>query len=278
MSQNNKKNEKKTKTIEEIYKKLTPIQHVLEKGGMWVGSSDLTKKDMWTFDEEKKKILKKEIEFVPAMFKIYDEVVVNAIDHVNRDKDCNEIKININQDTNVITCYNNGSGIPVVIHKEHNIYVPELIFGNLMSGSNFDENNEGDPHEISGTFGLGCKLGNIYSKRFEIDTIDAINKFSYIQEFSNNMSIIKPPVIKKSTAKPYTKISFEPDLKRFNLEKIKTGSSSDESNQQIISILNQISQNTGQTARYAKSFSDYVSHLMSKPTNATTQTKLIHQK
>lgn len=77
--------------------------------------------------------------------------------------------------------------------------------------------------------------------------------------------------------KAMNEIEGDSETSGFNLSKIKIGGSSDDSNQQIISILNQISQNTGQTARYAKSFSDYVSHLMNKNTSST-QTKLINQK
>lgn len=49
------------------------------------------------------------------------------------------LKVEINQKEGFISVWNNGKGIPVAIHKEHNIYVPELIFGHLLTGSNYND-------------------------------------------------------------------------------------------------------------------------------------------
>jgi DNA topoisomerase-2 len=50
---------------------------------------------MWIYDNDINKIIKKEIEYVPGLYKIYDEILVNASDHKKNDKTCDEIKINI---------------------------------------------------------------------------------------------------------------------------------------------------------------------------------------
>jgi DNA topoisomerase-2 len=45
----------------------------------------------------------------------------------------NLIKVDINQAEGTISVWNNGKGIPIEIHKEHNCYVPELIFGKFRA-------------------------------------------------------------------------------------------------------------------------------------------------
>ena len=41
-----------------------------------------------------------------------------------------------------ITVLNNGAGIPVEVHRVEKIYVPELIFGNLLTSSNYNDNEK----------------------------------------------------------------------------------------------------------------------------------------
>lgn len=43
---------------------------------------------------------------------------------------------------NRISVWNDGKGIPVVMHKEEKLYVPELIFGHLLTSSNYDDNEK----------------------------------------------------------------------------------------------------------------------------------------
>lgn len=145
---------KLNKTIEETFKKLSPREHVLHRPNMYIGNTQLINDDMWVFDFDKNQITKKQITFSPAFLKIFDEVLTNALDHSCRDLTVSQIKITIDKNTNEITIYNNGHGIPVVIHKEYNIYVPQLIFGNLLSSSNYDDDEE---RKVAGTNGIGVK-------------------------------------------------------------------------------------------------------------------------
>ena len=46
------------------------------------------------------------------------------------------------QETNTISITNNGAGVPVEVHKEEGIYVPELIFGHLLTSSNYDDSQK----------------------------------------------------------------------------------------------------------------------------------------
>jgi len=76
---------------------------------------------------------------VPALFKIFDEVLVNAADNYQRDRKMDMLRAEINVSKGYLMVENNGQGIPVEIHKEKNMYVPELIFGHLLTGSNYDD-------------------------------------------------------------------------------------------------------------------------------------------
>ena len=92
------KNKKKELTIEEIYKKKTHHEHILSTPDTYIGSAESDTKEMYVYDDETKKIVKRDITYVPGLYKIFDEILVNARDHTIRDKTCRTIKVNINQD------------------------------------------------------------------------------------------------------------------------------------------------------------------------------------
>lgn len=79
---------------------------------------------------------------VPGFYKIFDEILVNAADNKHNDPTMDTIRVDIDRDQGRITVWNNGKGIPVVIHKEEKVYVPSLIFGLLLTGGNFDDNEK----------------------------------------------------------------------------------------------------------------------------------------
>lgn len=151
---------------------------------------------------------------VPGLYKIFDEIIVNACDNKQRDKTMDTLKVKIDVESGEISVWNNGKGIPVVMHKEHNVYVPELIFGHLLTGSNFDDKKK---KTTGGRNGYGAKLANIFSTEFVVETADASTKQRYKQVFENNMSKKNQPVISSWAKKDFTCISFKPDLERFKM-------------------------------------------------------------
>lgn len=205
------------KTIEETYKKLTQREHVLHRSGMYIGSTDKQIEELWIAKEVKGEIKmeKQMVEYTPGFMKIFDEILTNATDHSFRDPTVNMIKVDYNKESGEISVWNNGTGIPIELHKEHNIYVPELIFGHLLSGSNYDDSQQ---RTGAGTNGLGSKASNIYSKKFIVETVDSDTKKKFIQEFSENMSERTKPKITSSQVKSYTKITFVPDYPRFKMK------------------------------------------------------------
>ena len=213
-----------SKSVEETFVKKTQLEHIIDLPDTYIGSVENTEIDTWVLDENDEKMIFKTISYVPGLYKITDEVIVNAIDqHVRIENDSKfvnkvtSIKVDFDIEKNVISVYNNGEGIPIVEHKEHNVWIPELIFGHLLTSSNYDKNEK---KITGGKNGYGSKLANIFSTRFTVETVDAERKLKYIQVFEDNMKIKGKPVITKSSEKPYTKIEFSPDLKRFGLEKL----------------------------------------------------------
>ena len=151
------------------------------------------------------------------MSKFLDEIIVNAADNFHRDKKMTMIKVKIDDKNNRITVWNNGKGIPVVVHPKEKVYVPELVFGHLLTSSNYNDNIK---KVTGGRNGFGAKLTNIFSKKFTITTADCRNKKKYTQVFKNNLKDIGEAKIEAFSPDQFdfTEVVFEPDLKRFNLQ------------------------------------------------------------
>lgn len=219
---------KKMTEISSKYVKLEQREHVLLRPGMYIGSVQEDTCDLWVVDDSSTKMEKKSIKYIAGLYKIFDEILVNAIDHGTRlrelkttDNDVNllkNLKVNISKETGIIEVFNDGDGVDVVKHPEHDMYIPQLIFAEFLSSTNYDD--EKTERIIGGLNGYGAKACNVFSKWFEIETVDHRRKLHYIQKFENNMSVINPPTITKNTKKPYTIIKFLPDYERFGIKKL----------------------------------------------------------
>jgi DNA topoisomerase-2 len=198
------------KTVEQTYKKLTDIEHVLHRPGTYVGNTKPHKTSLFVPKSlDSYEMEYKEVNFIPAFVKLFDEVITNAVDESKRPgTKLNTVRVNI-EDGN-ITVSDNG-GIPVVIHEEYQQYIPEIIFFELRSGSNYDDNEE---RKGAGTNGLGSKLTNIFSTKFSVSTCDGINKFH--QESTKNLHVKSAVKISKGS-KNGTTISYTPDYSYFKM-------------------------------------------------------------
>lgn len=121
------------------------------------------------------------VTYVPGLYKIFDEILVNAADNKQRDPTMDLVKVEIDAEANQISVYNNGDGIPVEIHAEEKVYVPEMIFGHLLTSSNYDDNVK---KTTGGRNGYGAKLTNIFSTEFIIETADGKRQRKYKQVYS----------------------------------------------------------------------------------------------
>jgi len=206
---------KKSMSDAEKYDKMTPREHILLRPGMYIGDVDKTNELMWVWCD---KMIKKEITFTPGFFKIFDEVLVNARDASVNDPSCDTIKVEYNEEDGFISIYNNGDiGIPVEEHPVHKTLVPSMIFGELLTSSNYNDSEE---RTTGGMNGLGSKCSNIFSKKFIVEVDDMKRGKRFVQEWSGNMSVVGKPSVTKLPAKARSsvKITFYPDLEKFKLK------------------------------------------------------------
>lgn len=194
-----------TKSIEQKFRKLTDVEHVLIRPGRYIGSIKSHTAETWIVGSDGR-MLQSEVTWNPGLIKLFDEVISNAVDHSKRPEGSHldTIKVEINQASGEISVLDNG-GIPVVMHTEYDEYVPSLIFGYLRSGSNFD-----DAEDSTGTGqnGEGASLTNIFSTSFTVESCDGKKKFK--QTWTKNMMEKTTPKISDGD-KGYTKITFIPD-------------------------------------------------------------------
>ena len=194
------------------YEKLTQREHVLKRTSHYLGSTTLQVDTLWLYNHETNKMEKRIIEYSPALLKIVDEILTNATDHATRDPTLTKIQFHVNQENGEITVENNGHGIPVLIHEKENMPIPELIFGEFLTSSNYDDTKE---RITGGLHGLGAKLTNVLSKKFQVDIIDSINHLKFSQTFTDNLLNRTKPKITKHNGKGMTKITFVPDYSLF---------------------------------------------------------------
>jgi DNA topoisomerase-2 len=212
-------------SIEDKYKKYELREHIYNIPDTYIGSVNNVNLELYLYNDESKKMEIREINYVPGLLKIFDEVIVNAIDHSVRlmqeesagkenIKHVKNIKVTVDKDTGTISVYNDGNGIDVVMHETLQVYVPELITGTLLTSTNYNHQEE---KIIGGKGGYGLKLTNIFSKEFIVETVDHYRQRIFVQHYSNNMLNKDKPSIRSTPKQPYTKITFLPDYARFSL-------------------------------------------------------------
>lgn len=206
------------KTVEEKYKKVTQLEHVLLRPDTYVGSIEKTTEKIHVMNHRAKIMEQKMINYVPALYKIFDEILVNAADNYQRDKKMDAIWVWINKEEGYVRIKNNGATLPVEIHKGEKMYVPEMVFGHLLTSDNYDDDEK---KVVGGRNGFGAKLANIFSSRMEIECSDFKKKKLYKQTFENNMQKKEKAVITPMTDKDnsYTQVTFWPDFQRFGMKR-----------------------------------------------------------
>ncbi|XP_046874585.1 DNA topoisomerase 2-beta isoform X2 [Hypomesus transpacificus] len=215
-SESSKKDSSKKISVERVYQKKTQLEHILLRPDTYIGSVEPVTQQMWVFDEDVG-MNQREITYVPGLYKIFDEILVNAADNKQRDKNMSAIKITIDPESNTISIWNNGKGIPVVEHKDEKMYVPALIFGHLLTSSNYDDEEK---KVTGGRNGYGAKLCNIFSTKFSVETACKEYRHSFKQTWQNNMTKTADPKIKFFDGEDFTCVTFQPDLSKFKMDKL----------------------------------------------------------
>ena len=203
----------------ESVQKLTHVEHVLKRPDSYVGPVDKTHESYWLLNNTNNNFQKKNISYSPALLKIFDEILVNAIDRNSlHPKNVTQIAVSVDKENGAVTIENNGplGGISVRMHEKEGIWNPELVFGHLLTSTNYDDNQK---RIVGGRNGYGAKLTNIYSSEFSVIIKDGEEKKTYTQKWSNNMTTCHPPKITKHSAGTSSvSITFTPDWKRFGMK------------------------------------------------------------
>ena len=208
------------------YQRKTDKQHILDNPDTYIGAVETVESPMYVFDSPETEggaegIIQKNITYVPGLYKLFDEGIVNCRDHVIRmlqstaenKKLVTGIHVYVNPD-GLISMENDGNGIDVAKHPEYNVWIPEMIFAQLRTSTNYNKDEE---RIVGGKNGFGVKLVFIWSEYATIETVDHIRGLKYCQTFHRNLDQITPPEVSKCKGKPYTKITFKPDYARFGM-------------------------------------------------------------
>jgi len=211
------------------YQQKTDKEHILSNPDTYIGSVEEIEGPVWILNETGNKIIEKNIKYIPGLYKLFDEGIVNCRDHVIRMNTAiqnkiensvpvNNIEVTIDED-GTISMMNDGNGIDVAQHPDYKIWIPELIFGHLRTSTNYDKTEK---KIVGGKNGFGFKLVLIWSTYGSIETVDHVRGLKYKQEFKSNLDEICSPSITKCKTKPYTKIVFKPDYKRLGMSNLTT--------------------------------------------------------
>lgn len=214
----------------EVYEEKTLHQHVLDKTEMYVGNTFVEENDDFILvrTEEGGKasfhIERRTVATSQALTRIFVEVVSNAVDNVERSRNkgdvpCTEIRVTLDLETGETSVWNDGYVIPIEKHESSGLYNHSLLFGRMLTSSNY---NDATRQRVSGTYGIGVTACNILSNSFEVCGYDPENKKKLTQLWTRNMWDTNGPTIKESKAtKPmrgFTKVTWFPDFARFGLD------------------------------------------------------------
>ena len=178
--------------------KLDHRTHIYKLPDTYIGSTEKGTEVQYIKNDETNTFEKMECECIPGEYKIFDEIIVNALDQyirTNENSSCTDkvkhIDVSVDKSTGEICVKNDGEGIKVSMNAKEKVYNPELIFGHLLTSTNY---NEKTLKHVGGKNGYGAKLTNIFSKQFYVETCDGKNIFK--QTFYDNMSRKDKPIIK----------------------------------------------------------------------------------
>ena len=201
------------------YIKQDPITHILTRPDMYVGSKGFDRQQVYVYTNGA--IVSKEVSVSPALVRTFVEILSNAIDNMERDTKMTYISVDLSATQCEIK--NDGAVIPIeqnevetIKGKKELIYNHSLIFGHLLSGSNYDDTEK---RYTSGRNGLGAKLTNVLSTSFTVEGVDPNNKTKLVQTWTNNMRATSgPKVTKSSRVKGYTSIKWSWDCEWFQMK------------------------------------------------------------
>lgn len=228
-------NEDSKESSQTSYRKMTPIEHILHRSDSYVGTTQPVIQSHFVAHHSNSHMQYiRALKYTPAFFKIFDEILVNAVDNHHRKRTgTSNIWISV-KENGWISIKNDGKNIPIKKHSDEGIWIPELCFGHLLTGSNFDDT---EIKFTAGRNGYGTKLCNIFSKEFQIEICDGTK--IYKQTWKNNMYNSEKPIIEKIEQKctPYIEVRFLPDFYKLNTPSNILNEIDNENENEIIGLL-----------------------------------------
>lgn len=209
----------------EKYEKMELREHILRRPENYIGSCKFHDETLYVIKDGK--MVQQQVHYVPGLYKIFDEILVNAADNTQKKPPTKNIKVTINQKEGYISVWNDGRSIPLEKIKDPKdgteYWAPEFIFGLLLTSSNYDDSQK---RVVGGRNGYGAKLANIYSNKFIVECVSPFSKFKsgyahYKQTFSDHMIEAEKAEPKETNKKSTsTCITFYPDVSLFGMEKL----------------------------------------------------------
>lgn len=197
---------------------LSDQAHVRQRPQMYIGSTDTQKENRWALATDYNDWIQfREVEYVPGIVKMFDEVISNSIDEALRTdfEFANQIDVEVGDD-NSITITDNGRGISSDVNPEYGKTEVELAFTQLRAGSNF-----GTESFVSiGTHGLGASLVNIMSSKFVATSCDGKKKIKVTSRWDESQGELLSSVQQLKKGKQGTSVTFIPDFSLFGVDEL----------------------------------------------------------
>lgn len=189
-------------------------EHVLRKPDMYIGSNERVPRGTWILNLATTQMVHGEITFPEGAERIFLECLSNGGDNTDRSRRAgvDPGTIDVFMDRKTISIRNGGTPIPVMRHPTEDMWIPDMIFGTLLSGSNYNDNIA---RTVVGTFGIGAKACNIFSVQFCVIVCDHIRQLKYTQVWGNNMSVRGEPTIEPYTGPSSVQVIYTMDFPRF---------------------------------------------------------------
>jgi DNA topoisomerase-2 len=204
------------------YQRKTHREHILDLPDTYIGSVATVPEEVFLREEETFKAAT--IAVNPGFYKLIDELLVNAHDQVVRlrsRQSTNPVKnITVKCDAESFHIVNDGEPIDVAEHPEHKTWIPQMIFGELLTSTNYDKNEK---KLVGGKNGYGVKLVNIFAREMTVEIVDQPRGLAYSQVFKNNMTEVEKPIVKPIKHKSFVSIGWLPDFARFGMTEIDDG-------------------------------------------------------
>ena len=213
---------RKMTDLSTAYQRKTHREHILDLPDTYIGSVTTASEEVFLRKDDSFEATT--IPVNPGFYKLIDELLVNAHDQVVRlrsRQSTNPVKnIDIDCNATLFSIKNDGEPIDVAEHPEHKTWIPQMIFGELLTSTNYDKNEK---KLVGGKNGYGVKLVNIFANEMVVTVLDQPRGLKYKQTFRKNMTEVEKPIVIPNKGKSSVQVIWTPDFKRFGMQSIDDG-------------------------------------------------------